>query len=112
MCISNCGACCRLDPAERSEALVVLSEEQRLRYLEMVGADGWCIHFDTGSRRCRIYESRPDFCRVDQLAHLFKVPLRDQNSFAIACCKAQIRVEYGGKSLESRRFDRAIRSKR
>ena len=52
-CVSNCGACCRLDPAQRPEALEALSTEQKQTYLKMVGSDGWCIHFDTGSRRCR-----------------------------------------------------------
>jgi len=40
----------------------------------MVGEDGWCIHFDTGRRRCRIYDSRPDFCRVENLVALFAEP--------------------------------------
>ncbi len=110
-CISNCGACCRLDPNQRPEALAALSPAQKHTYLEMVGSDGWCIHFDTGARRCRIYADRPDFCHVDQLANLFDVPLEEQNSFAIECCQAQIRVEYGGKSLERKRFDRAIKTK-
>lgn len=70
-CISGCGACCRLDPALRGEDLDCLSSEQRSTYLAMVGDDGWCIHFDTGGRRCRIYDSRPDFCRVENLATLF-----------------------------------------
>ena len=71
----------------------------------MVGSDGWCVHFDTGARRCRIYADRPDFCHVDQLANLFDVPVEEQNSFAIECC------QYGGKSLERKRFDRAIQTK-
>jgi hypothetical protein len=70
-CISGCGACCRLDPALRGEDLDCLDAEQRRTYLAMVGEDGWCIHFDTGARRCRIYESRPDFCRVENLVTLF-----------------------------------------
>lgn len=40
----------------------------------MVGEDGWCIHFDTGGRRCRIYDTRPDFCRVENLVALFAAP--------------------------------------
>ncbi len=70
-CISGCGACCRLDPGQRPEALEALSEEQRHAYLALVGADGWCIHYDTGGRRCRIYADRPDFCRVENLVRLF-----------------------------------------
>ena len=109
-CISSCGACCRLDPEQRPEALQALSEEQRQQYLSMVGADGWCIHFDTGGRRCRIYDQRPSFCRVSSLAQLFEVEPEHHDAFAIACCREQIRVEYGGRSLELRHFERAIRT--
>lgn len=70
-CISGCGACCRLDPSLRGEDLDCLDDDQRRTYLAMVGEDGWCIHFDTGGRRCRIYDSRPDFCRVENLVALF-----------------------------------------
>ncbi len=70
-CISGCGACCRLDPALRGDDLDCLDDEQRHTYLSMVGEDGWCIHFDTGGRRCRIYDTRPDFCRVENLVTLF-----------------------------------------
>ena len=70
-CISDCGACCRLDPAQRGDDLDCLDDEQRRTYLAMVGEDGWCIHFDTGRRRCRIYDTRPDFCRVENLMALF-----------------------------------------
>ena len=70
-CIAGCGACCRLDPAQREEDLACLSDEQRHTYLAMVGEDGWCIHYDTGGRRCRIYDTRPEFCRVENLVKLF-----------------------------------------
>ena len=109
-CISGCGACCRLDPEQRGEALDALSSEEKAQYLEMVGPDGWCIHYDTGARSCRIYSERPNFCRVDQLAQRFDVAAQHQDSFAIDCCRQQIRVEYGGRSLEMRRFERAIRN--
>ena len=57
-CIKHCGACCRLAPEERADALAALNEEQQRTYLAMVGPDGWCIHYDTGSQRCTIYEER------------------------------------------------------
>ena len=130
-CIAGCGACCRLDPAERSEALEALSADERTLYLSMVGPDGWCIHFDTGGRRCRIYDERPSFCRVENLVSLFgngagdadpapaamppvdmapadTSPL-DGDALAIACCQQQIRSEYGGRGRVMRRFLRAIR---
>lgn len=112
-CISQCGSCCRLDPGERQDALGALSESQRELYLSMVGADGWCIHFNTGSRSCSIYDTRPDFCRVSNLMNLFgdspEGDPDDANSFAIACCKQQIRSEHGGRGRVMRRFLRAIR---
>ena len=133
-CISGCGACCRLDPALRGEALEALDPEQQQTYLAMVGADGWCIHFDTGSRRCRIYAQRPDFCRVDNLVGLFSAggcggaatpaaagdnPDSPQSNnlgqhgsldeLAIACCRQQIRSEWGGRGKVMRRFNRSVR---
>ena len=114
-CIAGCGACCRLDPAERGEALEALSAEERERYLAMVGPDGWCVHFDTGGRRCRIYDDRPSFCRVENLVSLFARAAEsahdpiDGDALAIACCKQQIRSEYGGRGRVMGRFLRAIR---
>ncbi|QEY31764.1 YkgJ family cysteine cluster protein [Synechococcus sp. RSCCF101] len=108
-CSPTCGACCRLDPGERQEALAALDEDARASYLEMVGPDGWCRHFDTGSRRCRIYDERPFFCRVENLADLFAVPAEKAADFACSCCRQQIRQGYGGRSLEMRQFNTSIR---
>ncbi len=109
-CLSQCGACCRLAPAERQEALEALNPDQQSLYLEMVGEDGWCQHFDRGGRRCRIYDHRPDFCRVSALPDLFHVDSEDFDAFAIGCCRDHIRSVHGGRSLELRRFERLIRS--
>lgn len=109
-CINQCGACCRLAPEERPEALAVLNDAQRHLYLEMAGADGWCRHYDSGGRRCRIYENRPDFCRVSNLTQLFSVAEPEADAFAIACCRQQIRSVYGGRSLELRKFNRSLRT--
>jgi Fe-S-cluster containining protein len=108
-CISGCGSCCRLDPSRRHEAIEALEEEQRRTYLSMVGEDGWCIHFDTGGRRCRIYDQRPDFCRVSNLVSLFGCEGDDPEALAISCCKDQIRSEVGGRGRVMRRFLRALR---
>ncbi|MEA5441620.1 YkgJ family cysteine cluster protein [Cyanobium gracile] len=108
-CISGCGSCCRLDPALRGDAIEALDPEQQQLYLAMVGEDGWCRHFDTGSRRCRIYAERPDFCRVDQLVTLFGQPGDDPEALAIASCKQQIRAELGGRHTVMHRFLRTIR---
>ena len=109
-CISQCGACCRLAPDERVEALRALDDEQRSLYLSMVGPDGWCIHYDSGGRRCRIYENRPEFCQVSQLGPLFSIPEESFDAFAIQCCREQIRDRYGGRSRVMRRFNRALGS--
>jgi Predicted Fe-S-cluster oxidoreductase len=117
-CIAGCGACCRLDPDLRQDALAALSPEQRRTYLEMVGPDGWCIHYDSGGRRCRVYNQRPDFCRVSNLLALFAPHLPaaepeqwsgEAHALAISCCRQQIRSEYGGRARVMRRFERAIR---
>jgi Fe-S-cluster containining protein len=108
-CITGCGSCCRLDPALRGDAIAALDPHQQERYLEMVGPDGWCIHFDTGSRRCRIYEDRPDFCRVEHLVSLFGQPGEDPEALAIASCKQQIRAELGGRHRVMHRFLSTIR---
>ena len=54
---------------------------------------------------------RPDFCRVSELGALFDVPTDDIDSFAIACCRQQIRATHGGRSGVMRRFNRAHRAK-
>ena len=108
-CISQCGACCRLAPEERAEALEALNDEDQATYLSMVGTDGWCIHYDSGGRRCRIYEDRPRFCRVSSIDQLFDIAADQLDAFAIDCCQQQIRSVYGGRSKELRRFNRAQR---
>jgi Fe-S-cluster containining protein len=79
--------------------------------MTMVGRDGWCVHYDTGGRRCRIYADRPDFCRVQNLQTLFGAGGReDPEALAITSCIAQIRAEYGGRGRVMERFLRAVRS--
>ena len=107
-CIQGCGACCHLDPGEREEALQVLDEAQQVLYRSMVAEDGWCRHYDHGQRSCSIYDVRPDFCRVSNLGRLFGV-IGNVDGFAIDCCRQQIRSEYGVRSTEMRRFNRAVR---
>ena len=108
-CISQCGACCRLDPLERTEAIESLNPEQAREYLQMVGKNGWCIYYDTGSRRCRIYENRPDFCKVANLKQFFDVDTKDYHQNAIKFCIQQIKSIYGGRSKELRRFRQEIK---
>jgi Fe-S-cluster containining protein len=108
-CIQGCGACCRLDPELRPEALALLDEEQSRAYLAMVGEDGWCVHYDTGRQRCRIYEARPAFCRVDTIMGLLGAEEEAANDLAIHFCQQQIRSETGGRGKVMRRFQRALR---
>ena len=49
---NSCGKCCEN---------VHLSE--LTSYLDR--GDGCCCHFDTSTKLCSIYDSRPDICRVD-----------------------------------------------
>lgn len=108
-CIQGCGACCRLDPELRPEALALLDVDQSRAYLAMVGEDGWCIHYDTGGRRCRIYDSRPAFCRVGTILSLLGAEGAEAEALAIGFCQQQIRSETGGRGKVMRRFQRALR---
>ena len=49
---SKCGACCR-----RAGMLGFMPQRE----------DGACIHLDEDNT-CKIYETRPEFCRVDKMA--------------------------------------------
>ena len=109
-CVTSCGACCRLAPNERTEALEALNDQQREIYMKMVGNDGWCLHYDKSSRTCQIYENRPEFCKVSSLKELFANKEIDGETFAIQCCRQQIRSIYGGRSPELKRFERNLRN--
>ena len=110
-CISNCGACCNLDPADRPDLNDYLSPQQLELYLSMVGEEGWCINFDRAARKCLIYEQRPDFCRVlpDNFEQMYGVEQEEFNEFAIDCCKQQITGVYGEDSEEMKRYERATK---
>lgn len=65
-CVKNCGACCKLGPLDsRPDLETYLTEAEFVQYKSMIGEDDWCINFDKESRMCKIYEDRPEFCRVD-----------------------------------------------
>jgi Fe-S-cluster containining protein len=85
-CVKNCGACCKLGPLDSrpdlesyltrtalhhssiSNITLILSyhpaEDLKL-YKSMIGPDDWCVHFDQSNRMCKIYDERPQFCRVE-----------------------------------------------
>jgi Fe-S-cluster containining protein len=87
-----------------------LTPAELTHYLSLVGEDGWCVHYEQATRRCRIYADRPDFCRVqaDTFERMFGIAAEELNDFAIACCEAQIDGVYGSPSEELTRFQRAV----
>jgi uncharacterized protein len=109
-CVKQCGACCHLDPADRPDLDQYLDPAELEHYLSLVGADGWCIHFNANTRECCIYDDRPRFCRVEAevFTDLYGIEPDELNDFAIDCCRQQIEGVYGDRSLEILRFDRAI----
>lgn len=109
-CIQGCGACCNLDPSDRPNLDQYLSPEELTHYLSLVGEGGWCIHYDQAARQCRIYATRPRFCRVqaDTFEAMFGIEPEALDEFAIACCQQQIEGVYGNRSDELARFNAAV----
>jgi uncharacterized protein len=105
-CMENCGACCHLDPHDRPDLDQYLDPESLKLYFSLVGEDGWCVNFDPHQRRCRIYDDRPWFCRVDAQGYqaMFGIEPEELNDFAIDCCLQQIEGVYGDRSLEEVRY--------
>jgi hypothetical protein len=87
-----------------------LSPQELKQYMSLVGADGWCIHYDSVRRRCQIYEERPAFCRVIPISfqRLFGVTSAELPEFAATCCREHIGDVYGTDSDEMQQFDREI----
>lgn len=105
-CVKNCGACCNLTPVDRPDLADYLTPDQLEIYMGMVGADGWCIHYDSQQRLCKIYDQRPSFCRVqaDTFKQMFGIESYELNDFAIDCCQEQISGVYGANSKELNHF--------
>ena len=108
-CIACCGACCRLDPSLREDAIAALSDEQRSTYLAMVGKTAGAstttpVPVAAGSTRIDLISagSRTSWQPVRR-------PADEADALAIACCKQQIRSEDGGRDRVMQRFLRAIR---
>ncbi len=109
-CVSQCGACCNLDPKDRPDLDQYLTPENLALYKTMVGEDGWCVNYNKEKRNCNIYDDRPSFCRVqaDTFQAMFGIDPEELDEFAIDCCTQQIGGVYGDKSPEMERFDNAI----
>ncbi len=109
VCISQCGACCRLAPEERLEALEQLSEEQQKEYLSLVASDGWCKFYNKSTKECLIYTKRPDFCKVKNLSKIFKCEHKNNDILAIDFCIQNIKSIYSGRSSVLKRYKKAIK---
>jgi Fe-S-cluster containining protein len=61
--------------------LQYLSAEEFAHYKSLIGADNWCTHFDKENRVCTIYDTRPEFCKVDPKKYkkMFGVDEEDLN---------------------------------
>ncbi len=75
-CADYCGACCKLDPEQRHEALNALSQNEQALYLSMVGKDGWCRFFDKIYRKCTIYNNRLHFVMLRKYQHFLKSQIK------------------------------------
>lgn len=107
-CMSQCGACCKLDDFEGDVLRDMLkSEADVVEYLGMIGDNGWCTWFDSHSRRCSRYDSRPRFCRATPqvFTELYGVPADDFDEFAVSCCEFHITNTFGDDSHESMRYE-------
>lgn len=109
-CVTGCGACCNLDPVDRPDLEDYLTPEEITHYFSLVGKGGWCINFNHNTRKCRIYQNRPDFCRVTPKTFetMYKVEKVEFNDFAIKCCQQQITGIYGKNSLEMKHYNQLV----
>lgn len=81
-CVKNCGACCKLGPLEsRPDLESYLTKDELSTYKSMVGADDWCINYNKETRQCTIYDTRPEFCRIEpkKFKTMFGVEEEDMN---------------------------------
>mmetsp|Transcript_11612 Transcript_11612/g.31104 ORF Transcript_11612/g.31104 Transcript_11612/m.31104 type:complete len:333 (-) Transcript_11612:81-1079(-) len=114
-CVKGCGACCFLGPEDRPYLEDLLSANDLAVFRELVGPDGWCVNYDSENRVCKIYESRPVFCRVKtwlaSKADGFGVDASDEASlggFCASCCREHISGVYGKDSVEMAAFNREV----
>ena len=107
-CIEKCGACCQIDLKYRENLTNVLSQKDIELINSMTKKDGWCKHLDKKNMKCRIYEKRPHFCKVNQFSNNFKEYKKKGDNFLIDCCKEHISFIYGKKSEEMNRFKKEI----
>lgn len=111
-CVSGCGACCKLGPmSSRPDIGEYLSEQDLETYKGMVGEDDWCINFDQEVRKCKIYETRPNFCQVSlpTFQAMYGIEEYEFVDFCGFCCREHITDVYGD-STEMDRFEDVLMS--
>ncbi|PWA77810.1 hypothetical protein CTI12_AA220970 [Artemisia annua] len=112
-CVKNCGACCKLDkgPTFPSPEEIFDDPSDVQLYKTMVGADGWCIHYEKSTRTCSIYDDRPYFCRVEPevFENLYGIEKKKFNKEACSSCIDTIKAVHGSQSEELDKFKKAIR---
>ncbi|CAK9167314.1 unnamed protein product [Ilex paraguariensis] len=111
-CVQGCGACCKLQkgPSFPSPEEIFDDPSDSQSYKSLIGADGWCIHYEKSTRTCSIYADRPYFCRVepDVFQTLYGIDKRKFNKEACSCCIDTIKSVYGSQSEELDNFNHAI----
>lgn len=106
-CMSDCGACCKLDDFDEPVLREMLKDEKDVvEYLDMISPNGWCKWFDSFSRKCTRYDSRPRFCRAtpEVFQQMYDVPVDEFDSFAMSCCDFHIGNSFGEQSQEFLRY--------
>ena len=107
-CMKNCGACCKLGPIEsRPDLGEYLDSDELIEYKSMIGKDNWCVNFDQENRLCKIYNDRPNFCRVDQqqFKKMYDIDNEDFVDFCTFCCREQITDVFGEDSKEFSNYE-------
>ncbi|KAK9920765.1 hypothetical protein M0R45_029311 [Rubus argutus] len=113
-CVEGCGACCKLDkgPSFATPEEIFTDPADIELYRSMVGPDGWCVHFEKGTRKCSIYNDRPYFCRVeaDVFDKLYGISKKKFNMEACRSCTDTIKSVYGPYSKELENYNRTVMS--
>jgi len=85
-----------------------MSPDELSQYESMIGADGWCVNFDKDTRLCKIYETRPELCKVEK--GIKNIAKDEVSAFARDSCRSHISDVYGGQSIELSRFEEVLAS--
>ena len=107
-CIENCGARCRFYLTEREDLTNKLTVDDLELIDSITNNYGWCKYLDKTNKKSLIYETRLNFCRVNEFSIAFKEYLRNSDKFLINCCKQHISSIYVSKSNQMKNFKKAI----